>query len=62
MYLARMTHNNSPDVTRKRILETCDREKVRFLRLQFTDILGTNKNVEIPRSQFEKGLDGGARS
>src|SRR5215208_4073131 len=31
---------------------------VRFLRLQFTDILGVNKNVEIPRSQFEKSLAG----
>ncbi|MCP4546546.1 MAG: glutamine synthetase, partial [bacterium] len=27
-------------------------------RLQFTDIMGIIKNVEIPRSQFEKGLDG----
>jgi glutamine synthetase len=31
---------------------------VRFLRLQFTDILGVNKNVEIPPSQFEKALSG----
>ncbi len=31
---------------------------VRFLRLQFTDILGVNKNVEIPRSQFDKALAG----
>ncbi len=31
---------------------------VRFLRLQFTDILGHNKNVEVPASQFEKALDG----
>jgi len=31
---------------------------VSFLRLQFTDILGINKNVEVPRSQFEKALDG----
>src|SRR5437763_10572496 len=28
------------------------------MRLQFTDILGVNKNVEIPASQFEKALDG----
>src|SRR6187455_2342461 len=28
------------------------------MRLQFTDILGVNKNVEIPRSQFEKALAG----
>jgi glutamine synthetase len=31
---------------------------VRFLRLQFTDILGVNKNVEVPASQFEKALRG----
>ncbi|HUF26810.1 MAG TPA: type I glutamate--ammonia ligase [Gemmatimonadaceae bacterium] len=31
---------------------------VRFLRLQFTDILGVNKNVEIPASQFAKALAG----
>ncbi len=33
-------------------------QDVRFLRLQFTDILGINKNVEVPASQFEKALDG----
>jgi len=31
---------------------------VQFLRLQFTDILGHNKNVEVPLSQFDKALDG----
>ncbi len=31
---------------------------VDFLRLQFTDITGINKNVEVPRSQFEKALAG----
>lgn len=39
------------------ILELADGNNVRFLRLQFTDILGVNKNVEIPRSQFGKALD-----
>ncbi|HYN20417.1 MAG TPA: glutamine synthetase, partial [Thermoanaerobaculia bacterium] len=43
---------------RDEILKLADQEKVRFLRLQFTDILGVIKNVEIPRSQFEKALDG----
>ena len=28
------------------------------MRLQFTDILGTVKNVEIPDRQFEEALDG----
>jgi len=31
-------------------------ENVKFIRLQFTDILGTIKNVEIPISQLEKAL------
>ena len=40
------------------ILELATSNNVRFLRLQFTDILGVNKNVEIPASQFEKALAG----
>ena len=42
---------------RKEILKVADEEGVRFLRLQFTDISGILKNVEVPRSQFEKALD-----
>jgi glutamine synthetase len=41
------------------ILERAEREKVKFMRLQFTDILGTIKNVEIPDRQFESALNGG---
>jgi len=51
------THDNVTS-TREELLRLCDQERIRFLRLQFTDILGTNKNVEIPRGQFEKALDG----
>ena len=40
------------------MLELAQRFGVDFLRLQFTDILGVNKNVEVPRSQFDKALDG----
>jgi glutamine synthetase len=40
------------------ILEAVEREKVKFMRLQFTDILGTIKNVEIPDRQFQEALDG----
>ena len=54
---------NRPDTpdgrqTKAQILERTEREKVKFLRLQFTDILGTIKNVEIPNRQFEEALDG----
>ena len=40
------------------ILALADEFQVDFLRLQFTDILGINKNVEVPRSQFAKALAG----
>jgi glutamine synthetase len=43
---------------KREILDLCKKEQVRFLRLQFTDILGTNKNVEVPVGQFSKALDG----
>jgi glutamine synthetase len=32
--------------------------RVRFLRLQFTDILGVLKNVEVPASQFDRAAAG----
>ncbi|HUO51466.1 MAG TPA: type I glutamate--ammonia ligase [Gemmatimonadaceae bacterium] len=44
--------------SRKEVLELARAHDVRFLRLQFTDILGVNKNVEVPASQFEKALAG----
>jgi glutamine synthetase len=40
------------------IVELAAAAGVRFLRLQFTDILGVNKNVEIPISRLEKALKG----
>ncbi|MEG6535077.1 type I glutamate--ammonia ligase [Caldifermentibacillus hisashii] len=39
------------------IIRMAKEENVAFIRLQFTDILGTVKNVEIPLSQLEKALD-----
>ena len=45
-------------MTRKQVLERCQAEGVRFLRLTFTDIDGIIKNVEVPASQFDKALDG----
>jgi glutamine synthetase len=43
---------------RASILQRAAREKVKFMRLQFTDILGVIKNVEVPDRQFEEALDG----
>ncbi len=42
---------------RNDILKIVKEENVRFIRLMFTDLLGTIKNVEIPYSQLEKALD-----
>ena len=47
--------------TKKDILGLCREHGVAFLRLQFTDILGINKNFEVPESQFEKALEGDIR-
>ncbi|WP_282171575.1 type I glutamate--ammonia ligase [Cytobacillus firmus] len=43
--------------TKEDIKRIAEEENVKFVRLQFTDILGTIKNVEIPISQLEKALD-----
>ena len=40
------------------VLKLLQEEKVNYLRLQFTDIMGINKNVEVPPSQFGKALEG----
>src|ERR1051325_8593540 len=44
--------------TKREILDAAKKQDVSSLRLQFTDILGVNKNVEVPESQFEKALEG----
>jgi glutamine synthetase len=49
---------HSQDTLKAAILERAEQEKVKFLRLQFTDILGTIKNVEIPDRQFRDALNG----
>lgn len=43
--------------SREDILRIAKEQNVRFIRLQFTDLLGSIKNVEIPVSQLEKALD-----
>src|ERR671928_1452378 len=53
-----MAKTPSAKETKAQILERTEREKVKFMRLQFTDILGAIKNVEIPDRQFEEALDG----
>ena len=43
--------------TREEILKLAKESDVRYVRLQFTDMLGTVKNVEIPVTNLSKALD-----
>lgn len=43
--------------TKEDILAFAEKSHVKFVRLQFTDILGIVKNVAIPVSQLERALD-----
>ncbi|MCM3567608.1 type I glutamate--ammonia ligase [Neobacillus mesonae] len=43
--------------TKEKIMEIVAEQNVRFIRLQFTDLFGVIKNVEIPISQLSKALD-----
>ncbi len=43
--------------TKEDIQRMADEQNVRFIRLQFTDMLGIIKNVEIPVSQIDKALN-----
>jgi len=58
-----MTDKPIPDggltETEADVLERIDDEGIDFLRLQFTDILGTVKNVSIPAEQAEKAFTEG---
>ena len=52
-----MSSNMSADVTK--LLKKIEADKVKFIRLQFTDIQGQPKNVSIPVIQAEKALTEG---
>jgi glutamine synthetase len=55
--------NTSPDggltATEQHVLDEIEERGIDFLRLQFSDILGTVKNVSIPASQAEKAFTEG---
>src|SRR5437660_11177867 len=42
----------------RELTDELKKRRVRFLLLQFTDLMGVNKAVEVPASQFEKALAG----
>ena len=54
-------HSESDGLTDREqaVLDEIEAEGIDFLRLQFTDILGTVKNVSIPASQAEKAFTEG---
>ena len=43
--------------TKEDIKEICKEENIKYLRLQFTDMLGQLKNVEIPASRLDDALN-----
>lgn len=47
--------------TREDIFRIAEEEDVEFIRLQFTDIFGTMKNIAVTSSQLEKALDNRCR-
>jgi len=47
----------SKNYTKEDILKMAEQENVRYIRLQFTDLFGIIKNVEVPLSQLPKALD-----
>ena len=53
-----MTSENLSDEA-ERVLDEIEEKDVDFLRLQFTDILGTVKNVSVPADQAEKAFTEG---
>src|SRR5205814_4084410 len=48
---------NPPD--KDRVLELAEKEAVRYVSFQFTDILGVVKSVTIPIHKFESAIDHG---
>lgn len=45
-------------ISKEMILEDVKKHNVKYVRLQFTDMMGTIKNVEVPTSQLNEVFDG----
>lgn len=46
------------NITKEMIWEDVKNENVKYIRLQFSDMMGTIKNVEIPTSELEEAFEG----
>jgi glutamine synthetase len=54
-----MSHSPANDELRARVFEWAEAEHVRFVSLQFTDIMGLAKNVTIPLHKFPDAVEHG---
>ncbi len=54
-----MTHSQANEELRSRVFEEAEAERVRFVSLQFTDIMGVAKNVTIPFHKFADAVEHG---
>ena len=43
--------------TKQDILELAEEEGIEFIRLQFTDVFGTLKNIAVTKTQLAKALE-----
>ena len=53
----KMEEKKMSKYTKQDIIRIVEEEDVEFIRLQFTDMFGTLKNVAITPSQLEKALN-----
>ena len=51
--------SNDKDSQKKQVLSRVEKDGVRFVNLQFTDVVGLVKSVTIPAHQFEDCIDHG---
>lgn len=56
--MSQQVQDRDASARKRQILDEAEAAGVKFLRLQFTDILGVIKNVEVPDRQFATALDG----
>ena len=50
---------SSEELTKESIIRTVKEQNVKFIEMQFSDILGAVKSVALPTSNIEKALDEG---
>ena len=51
--------NKSEEEQKQRVLDLAKEKDVKIINLQFTDLLGTTKSLQLPITHLEEALDGG---